>query len=233
MPAKAMPRRAAFTLIELLVVIAIIAVLIALLLPAVQAARGRPPHPMHQQLEAARLGRHELRVGQRRPAAGGLFVDRLRQELLPRQLQQFRADASVHRTIADLQLGQHHDDLRQTRRTGRSRVFRFRPSYVPATSITAHRRSTRPMGTGRIMMASRPPGRLFSTSARTPANQGTFWSNYYIGAKGGTQVQSQQNGSLVIDQAVTLGEHHGRDQQYVRLRGEGPRLLCPIRQLLE
>jgi prepilin-type processing-associated H-X9-DG protein len=35
-------------------------------------------------------------------------------------------------------------------------------------------------------------------------SQGTFWSNYYIGAKGGTQVQSQQNGTIIIDGKVTL-----------------------------
>ena len=35
-------------------------------------------------------------------------------------------------------------------------------------------------------------------------SQGTFWSNYYIGAKGGTQVQTQQNGTIIIDGNVTL-----------------------------
>jgi prepilin-type processing-associated H-X9-DG protein len=36
------------------------------------------------------------------------------------------------------------------------------------------------------------------------SSQGTFWSNYYIGARGGTQVQSQQNGAVIIDGAVTI-----------------------------
>ena len=35
-------------------------------------------------------------------------------------------------------------------------------------------------------------------------SQGTFWSNYYIGAKGGTQVQSQQNGAIIIDGNVRI-----------------------------
>ena len=61
-------RRRAFTLIELLVVIAIIAVLIALLLPAVQAAREAARRAaVHQQPQAARPGRPQLRLEQQQP----------------------------------------------------------------------------------------------------------------------------------------------------------------------
>ena len=35
-------------------------------------------------------------------------------------------------------------------------------------------------------------------------NQGTFFSNYYLGLTAGTQLQTQQNGTIVFDQAVTL-----------------------------
>ena len=35
-------------------------------------------------------------------------------------------------------------------------------------------------------------------------NQGTFWSNYYVGASGGTQVQTQQNGVITLDGTVTV-----------------------------
>ena len=60
-----------FTLIELLVVIAIIAVLIALLLPAVQAAREAARRcSVHQQPEAGRASRRQLRERQRRLSHG-------------------------------------------------------------------------------------------------------------------------------------------------------------------
>jgi prepilin-type processing-associated H-X9-DG protein len=35
-------------------------------------------------------------------------------------------------------------------------------------------------------------------------SQGTFWSNYYLGAKGGTAVQTQQNGAIIIDGYVRI-----------------------------
>jgi prepilin-type processing-associated H-X9-DG protein len=37
-------------------------------------------------------------------------------------------------------------------------------------------------------------------------NQGTFWTSYYIGAGGGTQVQTQQNGVITQDGTVTTAQ---------------------------
>ena len=81
----------------------------------------------------------------------------------------------------------------------------MRPSSAPATPTTRPRPSTPPTGSPLpTTMTSRPRGPSLRYFSSYSASQGTFWSNYYIGAKGGTQVQSQQNGAIIIDQAVTI-----------------------------
>ena len=78
--------RRGFTLIELLVVIAIIAVLIALLAARGPVGpRGGPTRPVHQQHEADRPGRQQLRERQRGdPARSATFAARTRQPTIIR-----------------------------------------------------------------------------------------------------------------------------------------------------
>ena len=75
----------------------------------------------------------------------------------------------------------------------------------PSDTNTRPRPSTPPTGSPPpTAMAHVHGDPALPTYSSYSSSQGTFWSNYYIGAKGGTQVQSQQNGAIIIDQAVTL-----------------------------
>ena len=198
--------RSGFTLIELLVVIAIIAVLIALLLPAVQSARAaaRRIQCTNNMKQLALAAMNYESANRAIPPAACSSIDPVKGATYYRdnfssfvRLLPFTEQSPMYNcvnfqltyanienfTVAGVQLAAlvcpsdiNNDPQYITQANG------YKSNYddVPTTNLYLQ---------------------YFSSYS---GNQGTFWSNYYIGAKGGTQVQSQQNGSIIIDGAVTL-----------------------------
>jgi prepilin-type N-terminal cleavage/methylation domain-containing protein/prepilin-type processing-associated H-X9-DG protein len=199
-------RRYGFTLIELLVVIAIIAVLIALLLPAVQAARAAARRIQCtnnlKQLALAAMN-YESANGTLPPAAcsqidpvkgSTYYRDNFSSfvRLLPftEQSPMYNAVnfnltyANIENyTVAGVQMPALlcPSDINNT------------PQYI--TQANGFKSNYDDVPTTNIYLA------YYSSYS---GSQGTFWSNYYIGAKGGTQVQTQQNGAIIIDGRVTI-----------------------------
>jgi prepilin-type N-terminal cleavage/methylation domain-containing protein/prepilin-type processing-associated H-X9-DG protein len=200
-------RRSAFTLIELLVVIAIIAVLIALLLPAVQAARAAARRIQctnnMKQLALAAMN-YESANGGLPPAAcssldyaKGTTYYRDNFSSFTRMLPFFEQSAMYNAVNFNMTFA----NVENRTIAGAQIAALVCPSDTNTTPQAIN--TTNGFSTSNWDGLTATGTQLAYYSSYS-GNQGTFWSNYYLGASGGTQVQSQQNGSVVIDQSVTL-----------------------------
>jgi prepilin-type N-terminal cleavage/methylation domain-containing protein/prepilin-type processing-associated H-X9-DG protein len=196
-----------FTLIELLVVIAIIAVLIALLLPAVQAAREAARRAQCtnnlKQLALAALNYESAHVcfpagsySQLDPAKTGSFYRANFSSFV--RLLPFTEQASLYNSV---NFNMTYANIQNFTVAGIGLSILVCPSDV---NTAPQFLSTATANSGFSSNFDNVPStntylQYFTSYA---GNQGTYWSNYFQGAKGGTQVQSQQNGIITLDGTV-------------------------------
>ncbi len=199
-------RHHGFTLIELLVVIAIIAVLIALLLPAVQAARAAARRIQCtnnlKQLSLAAMN-YESANGSLPPAACSQ-IDPVKGSTYYRdnfssfvRLLPFTEQSPMYNAV---NFNLTYANIENFTVAGVQMPALVCPSDINnspvyITQANAFKSNYDSVPTTNLYLA------YYSSYS---GSQGTFWSNYYIGAKGGTQVQTQQNGAIIIDGRVTI-----------------------------
>jgi prepilin-type N-terminal cleavage/methylation domain-containing protein/prepilin-type processing-associated H-X9-DG protein len=199
-------RRSAFTLIELLVVIAIIAVLIALLLPAVQAARAaaRRIQCTNNMKQIALAAMNYESSNNALPPAACSSLDYAKTQ--PYYRDNF---SSFVRTLPFTEQSPMYNAVNFSMTYANVENQTVAGVQMPALVCPSDINNQPQVMNLANNFHSNYDG-ITATNTNLAyyssysGNQGTFWSNYYLGAQGGTQVQSQQNGSIVIDQAVTL-----------------------------
>jgi prepilin-type N-terminal cleavage/methylation domain-containing protein/prepilin-type processing-associated H-X9-DG protein len=206
MSAKAMLRRAAFTLIELLVVIAIIAVLIALLLPAVQAARAaaRRIQCTNNMKQLALAAMNYESANSALPPGGCSALDYAKGSTYYRQnfscfvrMLPFTEQAGAYNSI---NFNMTYANIQNWTVAGVQMPALVCPSDINNTPQLM----TSTNGFNHNYDGTTTTSNFSAYYSSYSGNQGTFFSNYYLGSSAGTALQSQQNGAIVLDQAVTL-----------------------------